>query len=70
MIELMIPNRTLTQSEIQDGDIICFQAAISDQEARELEVQGLCSNPQQFYKLLQKRATAWNRSRPGGLTNL
>ena len=33
MIELMKPKLTFTQSEIQDGDIICFQVEISDKES-------------------------------------
>lgn len=32
MIELMKPKLTFTQSEIQDGDIICFQVDISEKE--------------------------------------
>ena len=32
MIELMKPKLTFTQSEIQDGDIICFQVEISEKE--------------------------------------
>ena len=32
MIELMKPKLTFTQSEIQDGDIICFQVDINDKE--------------------------------------
>ncbi|KAF9792792.1 cysteine proteinase [Thelephora terrestris] len=55
MIELMKPKYTFTQSEIQDGDIICFQVDISDKEIHDLESQGLYSNPQQFYDFLQNR---------------
>ena len=33
MIELMKPKLTFTQSEIQDGDIVCFQVEISDKES-------------------------------------
>ena len=32
MIELMKPKTTFAQSEIQDGDVICFQVEISDKE--------------------------------------
>ena len=32
MIELMKPKMTFAQSEIQDGDVICFQVEISDKE--------------------------------------
>jgi ubiquitin carboxyl-terminal hydrolase 7 len=32
MIELMKPKATFAQSEIQDGDIVCFQVEISEKE--------------------------------------
>lgn len=32
MIELMKPKSTFTQSEIQDGDIICFQSELNEKE--------------------------------------
>jgi ubiquitin carboxyl-terminal hydrolase 7 len=32
MIELMKPRSTFSQSEIQDGDVICFQVDISEKE--------------------------------------
>jgi ubiquitin carboxyl-terminal hydrolase 7 len=32
MIELMKPKLTFAQSEIQDGDIICFQVDLPDKE--------------------------------------
>ena len=32
MIEVMKPKMTFAQSEIQDGDIICFQAELSEKE--------------------------------------
>ena len=57
MVELMKPKYTLKQSEIQHGDIICFQAEISDEKARELESKGLFSDPVQFYEFLQNRVT-------------
>jgi len=58
MIKPMKLNLTLPQSEIQDGDIICFQREISDQESRDLESQGLCSDPPQFYDFLLNRVVA------------
>ena len=63
MIRLMDPSHTLTQT--YDGDIICFQIDISDEEVHNLESQGLCSNPQQFYSFLQNQATQldkWKKS--------
>jgi len=56
MIEPMKPKYTFTQSDVADGDIICFQAEISDKEARDLESQGLYSDIQRFYNFLQHRA--------------
>ncbi|TFY70399.1 hypothetical protein EVG20_g2597 [Dentipellis fragilis] len=55
MIELMKPKLTFQQSEIQDGDLICFQVDISEKEVHDLESQGLYSNPIQFYDFLQNR---------------
>ena len=57
MIEPMKLEHTFGHIDLQDGDVVCFQVNISDQEARNLESQGLCSDPPQFYKLLQNRAT-------------
>ena len=59
MIELVKPDHTFIQTKIQDGDIICFQVNISDQEVHSLESQKLCSNPQQFYKVLENRTIEW-----------
>ncbi|KAH7923859.1 cysteine proteinase [Leucogyrophana mollusca] len=55
MIELMKQKLTFAQSEIQDGDVICFQVEHSDKEIHDLESQGLYSNPIQFYDFLQNR---------------
>jgi ubiquitin carboxyl-terminal hydrolase 7 len=32
MIELMKPKLTFAQSEIQDGDVVCFQVDLPDKE--------------------------------------
>ncbi|EJU05407.1 ubiquitin carboxyl-terminal hydrolase 5 [Dacryopinax primogenitus] len=55
MIELMKPKNTFAQSEIQDGDIICFQVEISEKDARDLEEQGKHPNPIAHYDFLQNR---------------
>ena len=55
MINLMSLKNTMVQSEIQDGDIICFQAEISGKDADDLRSRGLHLNPQQFYKFLRNR---------------
>lgn len=55
MIEVMKPKLTFLQSEIQDGDIICFQAELSEKEIYDLEAQGLYATPPQYYDFLQNR---------------
>jgi len=55
MIELMKPKLSFGQSEIQDGDVICFQVDLPEKEIHDLESQGLYSNPVQFYDFLQNR---------------
>ncbi|KAH7915018.1 hypothetical protein BJ138DRAFT_1170257 [Hygrophoropsis aurantiaca] len=55
MIELMKQKLTFAQSEIQDGDVICFQVDHPEKEIHDLESQGLYSNPIQFYDFLQNR---------------
>ncbi|CAO1629496.1 unnamed protein product [Sympodiomycopsis kandeliae] len=55
MIEQMKLKATFAQSEIQDGDVICFQVEISDKDAQDYEMQSLYSNPIQFYDFLQNQ---------------
>lgn len=55
MIEAMKPKMTFAQSEIQDGDVICFQVDLPDKEIHDLESQGLHSNPMGYYDFLQNR---------------
>lgn len=55
MIEQMKLKATFQQSEIQDGDVICFQTEISEKEAHDYEAQSLYSNPIQFYDFLQNQ---------------
>ncbi|CCV00636.1 unnamed protein product [Malassezia sympodialis ATCC 42132] len=55
MIEVLKMKSTFQQSEIQDGDIICFQIELSEKDAADYEVQQLCSNPVQFYDMLQNQ---------------
>lgn len=55
MIELMKPKLSFAQSEIQDGDVICFQVDLPDKEIHDLDSQGLYSNPVQYYDFLQNR---------------
>ncbi|CCF52859.1 hypothetical protein NDA11_006518 [Ustilago hordei] len=55
MIEQMKPKATFSQSEIQDGDVICFQIELSEKDAHDYESQSLYSNPIQFYDFLQNQ---------------
>lgn len=55
MIELMKLKLSFAQSEIQDGDVICFQVDLPEKESHDLESQGLYSNPINFYDFLQNR---------------
>jgi ubiquitin carboxyl-terminal hydrolase 7 len=55
MIELMKSKFSFGQSEIQDGDVICFQVDLPEKEIHDLESQGLYSNPVHFYDFLQNR---------------
>jgi len=55
MIERTKLGFTFVENGLQDGDIICFQVDISNQGAQKFKSQGLSSNPQQFYKVLQNR---------------
>jgi len=53
LIQCLNPNETFSNSEIQDGDIICVQIEMTREEIKEIESSGLCTNPVEFYKLLQ-----------------
>ncbi|KAJ8502185.1 hypothetical protein ONZ45_g11886 [Pleurotus djamor] len=65
MIELMKPKLSFAQSEIQDGDVICFQVDITEKEIHDLEEQSLYSNPVQYYDFLQNRVMIIFRPRFG-----
>ncbi|KAI6044456.1 ICP0-binding domain of ubiquitin-specific protease 7-domain-containing protein [Pisolithus marmoratus] len=60
-IELRKPKLTFTQSDIQDGDIICFQIEQAETELHDLEIQGLYANPINFYGFLQNRVMIFFR---------
>ncbi|KAG0139390.1 hypothetical protein CROQUDRAFT_111631 [Cronartium quercuum f. sp. fusiforme G11] len=55
MIDPMKPKATFLQSEIQDGDIICFQIELSDKEHLDMEKTQHCVNPPQFYDFFTNR---------------
>ncbi|EEP79053.1 conserved hypothetical protein [Uncinocarpus reesii 1704] len=54
MIDAMKPKQTFQQSEIQDGDIICFQRSINESE---LPPTAIYRNVQQYYDFLLNRIT-------------
>ncbi|KAI8455154.1 ubiquitin thiolesterase [Phakopsora pachyrhizi] len=55
MIDPMKPKATFLQSEIQDGDIICFQIELSEKELADLEKQRLYLDPVAFYDFFTNR---------------
>ncbi|PVF96521.1 cysteine proteinase [Serendipita vermifera] len=56
MVEQVKSNSaTLAQSELQDGDVLCFQVQLDQQEVADLEVKGLASSAVKFYDILLNR---------------
>ena len=52
MIEPMKPKVTFQQAEIQDGDIVCFQKSLTENEITAAQQAGLYSNAREFYDYL------------------
>jgi ubiquitin carboxyl-terminal hydrolase 7 len=52
MIEPIKGKQTFHQAEIQDGDIICFQKALTDKELEALKERKLCKDAKEFYDML------------------
>jgi hypothetical protein len=52
MIEPIKGKQTFHQAEIQDGDIICFQKALTDKESEALRERKLCKDAKEFYYML------------------
>ncbi|CAB4397754.1 unnamed protein product [Rhizophagus irregularis] len=55
MIEEKKPKSTFQQSEIQDGDIICFQKTLTEKEIQKHKTAGHCWDIPHFYELLTLR---------------
>ncbi|ORY78391.1 putative ubiquitin carboxyl-terminal hydrolase 5 [Leucosporidium creatinivorum] len=55
MIELMKMKATFLQSEIQDGDIVCFQVEMQEPERHDLDKQSMFTTPVQFYDFFLNR---------------
>jgi len=71
-VELMKPTKTLQQSELQDGDIICFQKAFSeaDQTAFKDRLPLICLEAPLFYDYLANRIQVHFGPRPGGFHSI
>ncbi|KAI8081535.1 uncharacterized protein BX664DRAFT_340645 [Halteromyces radiatus] len=52
MIELMDTDKTFSQSEIQDGDIICIQKGLSEAEIHDLQSRDLCASVPDYMNFL------------------
>ncbi|CAG8581315.1 9289_t:CDS:10, partial [Cetraspora pellucida] len=52
MIESMRPRLTFQQSEIQDGDVICFQKALTEHELQHTAADYICDIPKFYDSLL------------------
>lgn len=57
MIEPMKSKSTLAMAEIQDGDIVCFQRALSEKEASAISQTGGYTDAREFYDYLLNRKT-------------
>ena len=57
MIEPMKSKATLAMAEIQDGDIVCFQKALSDKETSAIAQTGGYTDAREFYDYLLNRKT-------------
>jgi ubiquitin carboxyl-terminal hydrolase 7 len=55
MIELMKLKNTFAVSEIQDGDVICFQVDIGQDREQDFHANNQITNAPQFYEHLQNR---------------
>lgn len=64
MIEVMKMKATFLQSEIQDGDIVCFQVDMTDQAVSDdADRQGAFHNPLQMYDFFLNRVVVHFRHR-------
>ena len=57
MIEPMKPKSTMAQSEIQDGDIVCFQKLLSENDSATISQTGGYVDARDFYDYLLNRKT-------------
>ena len=69
MIEPMKPKMTFQQAEIQDGDIVCFQKTLTDDESKEYQQAGKFTNAKEFYDYLLNRIAVRLIPRPTTKSN-
>ena len=71
-VEVMKPKQTLAQSEIQDGDIICFQKVLSDKETQALQQKSPSAylDAPTFYDYLLNRIVVHFGIKPSGAQNV
>ncbi|KAF7729663.1 hypothetical protein EC973_004036 [Apophysomyces ossiformis] len=55
MIEFMTPKQTFSVAEIQNGDIICFQVAVDEKEAKKMVEQGRHATVRAYFGAIQNR---------------
>lgn len=63
MIEPVAPKITIAQAELQDGDIICFQQALSEADAKAIAQAGNYTDAPKFYDYLLNKVTIHFRDR-------
>ncbi|KAL9081920.1 MAG: hypothetical protein Q9159_006904 [Coniocarpon cinnabarinum] len=59
MIDPMNTKKTFGESELQHGDIVCFQEILSEEENKTLQDQGKYTDPPKFYDYLWHRTDVW-----------
>ena len=59
MIDPMNTKATFGQSELQHGDIVCFQEILGDEENSKLKEEGKFIDPPSFYNYLCYRTDVW-----------
>lgn len=66
MIEPLKTSNTFQQSELQSGDIVCFQKHVTEAEASEIISKGQYPDVKQFYEYLINRIKVllWDRNHP------
>ena len=64
MIDPMNAKSTFASSELQHGDIVCFQQILPKEELEEMQDAGKYTDPPSFYNYLFHRTDVWFVNRP------